>query len=46
MSERDVVIGGGLKELKRHGVTVRPRANGASNGLVRFEDDSEPITTS
>jgi putative flavoprotein involved in K+ transport len=38
MSERDVVIGGGLKELKAHGVTVRPRATGASNGSVRFED--------
>lgn len=40
MSERDVVIGGGLKELKRHGVTVRPRATGAINGSVRFADDS------
>ena len=40
MSERDVVIGGGLKELKRHGVTVRPRAAGASNRSIRFDDDS------
>jgi putative flavoprotein involved in K+ transport len=38
MSERDVVIGGGLKQLKAHGVTVRPRATGASNASVRFED--------
>jgi len=38
MSERDVVIGGGLKELKACGVTVRPRATGASNDLIRFED--------
>ena len=38
LSQRDAVIGGGLKELKRHGVNVRPRAAGAANGSVRFDD--------
>jgi len=41
MSDRDVVIGGGQKELRRQGVTVRPRAIGATNGSVRFADYSE-----
>ena len=41
LSQRDVVIGGGHKELKRHGVTLRPRAVGAANGSVRFADDTE-----
>ena len=41
MSERDVVIGGGHKELRRHGVTVRPRVTGATNGSVRFADASD-----
>ena len=38
MSQSDVVIGGGTKELKAHGVTVRPRTTAAVNGGVRFED--------
>lgn len=38
LSQRDVVIGGGHKELKRHGVNVRPRAVGTTNGSVRFAD--------
>jgi putative flavoprotein involved in K+ transport len=41
MSQRDVVIGGGHKELRRNGVNVRPRVTGATNGSVRFADDSE-----
>ena len=40
MSERDVVIGGGHKELKAHGVKVRPRTSAADNGGVGFEDGS------
>jgi putative flavoprotein involved in K+ transport len=41
MSGRDVVIGGGYKELKRHGVGLRARATGTNNGSVCFDDDSE-----
>jgi putative flavoprotein involved in K+ transport len=38
LSQRDVLIGGGLKELKRHGVRIRPRAEGASGRTVTFAD--------
>jgi putative flavoprotein involved in K+ transport len=38
LSQRDVVIGGGLGELRRHGVRVRPRATGASGRTITFED--------
>lgn len=38
LSRRDVVIGGGLRELRRHGVGVRPRATGASGRTITFED--------
>ena len=38
LSQRDVLIGGGLKELKRHGVRVRPRAERASGRTVTFAD--------
>ena len=37
MSQRDVVIGGGLRELRTHGVGVRPRVTAASNRAVSFE---------
>jgi putative flavoprotein involved in K+ transport len=38
LSQRDVVIGGGLRELRRHGVGVRPRVTGASGRTIIFED--------
>jgi putative flavoprotein involved in K+ transport len=38
LSQRDAVIGGGHKELRRRGVNVRPRAVGATNGSIRFAD--------
>ena len=38
LSQRDVVIGGGLRELGRHGVGVRPRVTGASGRTINFED--------
>jgi len=37
LSERDVVIGGGLRELRRHSVGVRPRVVGASGRTISFE---------
>jgi putative flavoprotein involved in K+ transport len=40
LSERDVVIGGGLRELERSGVTIRPRVVGGSGRTVSFDDDS------
>ena len=38
LSQRDVVIGGGLKELRRQGVEVRSRVVGASRRTVSFDD--------
>lgn len=38
LSQRDVVIGGGLRELRRHGVGVRPRVTGASGRTITFEN--------
>lgn len=38
LSQRDVVIGGGLKELRRHGVEIRPRVVGASGSTLSFDD--------
>jgi len=38
MSKRDVIIGGGLPELERHGVVVRPRLSAAKNRSVAFAD--------
>jgi putative flavoprotein involved in K+ transport len=38
LSQRDVVIGGGLRELRRHGVGVRPRVTGADGCTITFED--------
>jgi putative flavoprotein involved in K+ transport len=40
LSERDVVIGGGLRELEREEVTVRARVAGGSGRTISFEDDS------
>ena len=37
LSQRDVVIGGGLRELRRHGVGIRPRATDASDRTITFE---------
>ena len=37
LSQRDVVIGGGLRELRRHSVGVRPRVVGASGRTISFE---------
>ena len=37
LSQRDVVIGGGLRELRRHGVAVRPRVTDASGRTITFE---------
>ena len=46
LSQRDVVIGGGLRELSRHGVTVRPRVTGGrGDGPLRRRLE-QPSTTS
>jgi putative flavoprotein involved in K+ transport len=37
LSQREVVIGGGLRELRRHGVGIRPRVIGASGRTVSFQ---------
>src|SRR5947208_8293073 len=38
---RDTLIGSSPRDLKRHGVVVRPRAAGADGRTVRFADGSE-----
>ena len=40
LSQRDVVIGGGLRELKRHGVVIRSRVVGGSGRTATFDDGS------
>lgn len=40
LASRDQVIGGGLRELKRHGVVERPRLASASGRSVTFSDGS------
>lgn len=40
LSERDVVIGGGLRELEREGVTIRTRVAGGSRRTFSFQDGS------
>jgi putative flavoprotein involved in K+ transport len=40
LSQRDVVIGGGLRELRKRGVVIRPRVVGGSGRTVRFDDGS------
>ena len=37
LSERDVVIGGGLRELRKLGVTIRPRLAAAEGRTATFE---------
>jgi putative flavoprotein involved in K+ transport len=37
LSQRDVVIGGGLKELRKQGVSVRPRLISAKGRIATFE---------
>ena len=37
LSQRDVVIGGGLRELRKIGVKVRPRLIGAEGRIATFE---------
>jgi putative flavoprotein involved in K+ transport len=37
LSQRDVVIGGGLRELRRHGVRARPRVTEGSGRTITFE---------
>ncbi|NOT31663.1 MAG: NAD(P)-binding domain-containing protein [Planctomycetes bacterium] len=38
LSKRDVIIGGGVPELERHGVVVRPRLIAVKSRLVAFAD--------
>jgi putative flavoprotein involved in K+ transport len=40
LSQRDVVIGGGLRELRRHGVEARPRVVSGTARKITFEDGS------
>jgi putative flavoprotein involved in K+ transport len=40
LSQRDLVIGGGLRELEKMGVKVRPRVAAASGRGITFDDDS------
>ena len=37
LSQRDVVIGGGLRELRKYGVRTRPRVSAADGHTVSFE---------
>ena len=39
--DRDTLIGSSTRDVKRHGVQVKPRLVGASGGAVKFEDGSE-----
>ena len=39
--DRDTLIGSSTRDVKRHGVQVKPRVVGASGGAVKFEDGSE-----
>ena len=39
--DRDTLIGSSMRDVKRHGVEVKPRVVGASSDAVKFEDDSE-----
>jgi putative flavoprotein involved in K+ transport len=39
--DRDTLIGSSTRDVKRHGVEVKPRVVGASGGAVTFEDRSE-----
>jgi len=39
--DRDTLIGSSTRDVKRHGVEVKPRVVDASGGAVKFEDGSE-----
>ncbi len=39
--DRDTLIGSSTRDVKRHGVELKPRVVGASGGAVTFEDGSE-----
>jgi putative flavoprotein involved in K+ transport len=39
--DRDTLIGSSTRDVKRHGIEVKPRVVGASGGAVKFEDGSE-----
>jgi putative flavoprotein involved in K+ transport len=39
--DRDTLIGSSTRDVKRHGVEVKPRVVGASGRAVKFEDGSE-----
>jgi putative flavoprotein involved in K+ transport len=39
--DRDTLIGSSTRDAKRHGVEIKPRVVGASDGAVTFEDGSE-----
>jgi putative flavoprotein involved in K+ transport len=39
--DRDTLIGSSTRDVKRHGVEVKPRVVGASGGAVKFQDGSE-----
>jgi putative flavoprotein involved in K+ transport len=39
--DRDTLIGSSTRDVKRHGVEVKPRVVGASGSAVEFEDGSE-----
>jgi putative flavoprotein involved in K+ transport len=41
MRHRDTLIGSSPREIKRHGVALKPRAVSASGRVVRFADGSE-----
>jgi putative flavoprotein involved in K+ transport len=41
MRDRDTLVGSSLRQLKRDGIDVRPRAVGASGRTVSFADGSE-----
>jgi len=41
LSQRDVVIGGGLRQLRKEGVGVRPRVTSAAGRALTFEDGEE-----
>jgi putative flavoprotein involved in K+ transport len=43
LSQRDVVIGGGLRELRANGVVVRPRVTAADGRTIVFDDGESAV---
>jgi len=41
LRERETLIGSSTREVRRHGVELKPRAVSAAGRALRFEDDSE-----